>query len=222
MLGIDDNLQLFLAAAEHVGIRNSIDSLERRFDRIFRKLPKRSDVAILRHPVLNARLSFGQLLQPVHHQPFISGGIHLIQNGLEIGVFFDTLVLFSARRHALAEDQPSNGPIRSVRGIDHRLVNIFGIASDLRELGVDFEQRFTHVDTDGKLQRDPPHRVHAFGSHLPHAFDALQLLLLLVDDLFFDFFGAGTGPRRFDRQRGNFHFRRKLHRHREDRQNAEQ
>ena len=66
------------------------------------------------------------------------------------------------------------------------------------------QQRLVHVGVDGELEDDPPHRVHALGRHLLHAFDALQLLFLLLDDFLFDFLRARAGPARFDRDASEF------------------
>ena len=74
---------------------------------------------------------------------------------------------------------------------------------------------------DGELQRDLAARVHALARHLGHAFDAFELLLLLLDDLLFDFLRAGAGPGGLDRERGDLHVRDELDRHPADGDQAE-
>ena len=55
-----------------------------------------------------------------------------------------------------------------------------------------------------------------------HALDALELLLLLLDDLALDLHRAGAGPAGLDRDRRLLHLRRQLHRHADERENAEE
>ena len=150
---------------------------------------------------LTRAILLGQPPQPEHRQAFALGGVGFVDRGLQVRMLGDQLVGFARGRHPLAEDEPGDRPVGGVGRVDDRLVGVFGIVGHLGQLGVDLEHRLLHVGADGELERHPAHRVHALGGHLADAFDALELLLLLLNDLALDLLRAGAGPDGFDRQR---------------------
>ena len=126
------------------------------------------------------------------------------------------------RRVLRAEDEPGDEAVRCVGRADHRLVGVLGILGHLLQPAVDLEQRLFHVGADGELHRDHAAGVHALRRELRDALDARELLLLLDDDFLLDFLRAGAGPAGFDRDRRNLHLGRELHRHPDQRDDAEQ
>jgi hypothetical protein len=96
-----------------------------------------------------------------------------------------------------------------------------GVFRHLLQATVDLEQSLVDLGADQELERDAPHGVHALGRHLGEAFDALELLLLLLNDFALDFLRACTTPYRFDGERGNLHLGRKLFGHPHQRNKSE-
>ena len=221
-LGIDDHLAFRLFAAKHVGVRDALDALESRLDPVFRELPQFRDVHAVRHQRPKDGVLFRRPAEPQGGQTGVVRPQDRLQIGGRSGVcaleFTDLLGLGLAS----AEDEPGNRPIGGAGRADQRLVRVNRVFRHLLQAAVHLQQRLLHVRADLEFQRDGAGRVLAFGSHLRQALDALQELLLLADDLAFDFLRAGARPARGDGDRRDLHLRRQLHGHAQQRNDAEQ
>ena len=140
----------------------------------------------------------------------------------QLGMLFREGRQLGVGRIARAEDKPGDRPVVGVGRGDDRLVGIFRILAHLLQSADDVDDRLLHLRADQEFQRDPSQRVRAFGRHLGDAFDALELLFLLDDDLLLDFLRTCSRPTRFDRDRGRLHLRRQLHGHPREGDPAEQ
>ena len=111
--GIDNHLQLGIAAAEHVGAGDTPDPFKRRLDVILGELAVVGHVLFGREQTPANRLVLGGgLPQAQLRQTGIAGPQHGSQIGCQLRVGPLELLDLLPRRHALAENEPGNRPIR--------------------------------------------------------------------------------------------------------------
>ena len=221
LLGIDDHLQLVLQPADDIGVRDSLDPLERRFDVVFGE-PSHPQNIDLRQQRPRFGMLRNHLLQPVDGHSDVVSLQHRIEFRRDVGMLLLELPNLLSRRAARGQHEPRDRLVGRVRRADDRLIGVLGIRADLLEAAVHLQQGLVHVRADGEFELDAPHRVEALGRQLRDPLDAFQLLFLLANDLLLDLLRRGPRPARLDRQRRRLDLGRELHRHRKPGDGAEQ
>jgi hypothetical protein len=221
-LGIDDHLQLVLPPADEVGPRDAVDPLEPGFDLVFGKPLDSLDIDDRRHEAGELRVFGDELPEPVEPEVGRAGRGDPVEGRRQLGMVGLRSLEGGQLRRGLAKDQPGDRPVVGAGGLDHRPVGVDRPVADLLDAGVDLDERLRHVGADGKLHLDRAGRVARLAGELDEPFDAAELFLERLDELLLDFLGARPQPPRLDGDRRNLDLRRQLHRHREDRQRAEQ
>ena len=221
-LGIDDDLQLLFGAAEDVGVRDAGDPLHPRLDDILREPAARVHVDVGREELAHPLVFLRCRQEPSHAQAALVGAAGRLEDRRELGpIRLDLSDLFG-RLDERPQDEPRDGLVRRVGRAQDRLIRLFGILAHLLQARVHLQERRTHVDADVELEREPADAIHALAGHLAHPLDALELLLLLLDDLALDLLRARAGPARLDGDRRDLHLRCELHGHANERDGAEE
>ena len=110
------------------------------------------------------------------------------------------------------QHEPGNRPGVGSDGGEDRFLGPVWVVGNLVELVGDPNQGGGDIGADGELQEDPADAVQALAGHSPNALDALELFLLLEDDLPLDLLRAGPGPDRLNTDLRPIDARNQLHR----------
>ena len=221
-LRIDDHLELVLAAAHEVGARDAVHPLEPALDVVLGHAADRLDVDGGRGECGEFGVRGGELPDPEHRQVGRAGLEHAIEVSRESRMISLGLLDGSRFGSGLPEDEPGDGAIVGTRGPDHRAVGVDRPVANLLHPRVHLHERLRHVGADGKLQLHRAGRTCRVARELDEPLDAAELLLERLDQLPLDFLRARAPPLAVDGDRGDLDFRRELHRHRENREHAEE
>ena len=110
------------------------------------------------------------------------------------------------------KDNPGNGVLLATGGDQHRLLSLVRIFRHLVEVVGDFEKGCVRVGAHLELKSHPAAAVKALAFHFDETFDALENVLLLVDDLPLHLLGAGSRPDGIHGDLGFVHIGCELHR----------
>ncbi len=208
--GIDAHLQLFDPTTVDIAVGNSFDLFQAGFDRIFGKTPQPRHVNAIGDQVRQLHVLFGQSCQ--RWQMDLVGLPKRRQHVSELRKAVAVGSKLGAGRRQRREDEPGDRTVARIDRSDTRLVRVLGVFANLFELFGDFDERCVQIGTDLELHRDTPLPVAARAPQFDHPGDALEMLFLAVDNLFFNFLGAGAGPAGIDRYGRFRHFGRELDR----------